>query len=354
MKSSFDQVAAMLRCYSNEAWSSLLRTTLPDIVDGSHLYTLVKSRPREPFHRYAGVHWALQRNPTYVRPCDWCFLESHQMKRLSDNKRIWIRSFKSISLRACPEMRGVNRATFLCAGFIFEETSGRDGLVVAQFFRGYPRRPVDWIAELTTSSVVLAKTLRQPQIPVLPMLEAKQQTLGDATSSSWPCCQRCSKRFLLAKRRICHYCFLTVCQNCCQDSIVFVRNQRVKLHVCNPCQWIHRFSNFSHCDPRDSFLERDEMPRCRTKSTDSNCSEDTLVACNNSNAPTYQPQASLGRFLSMFQLELQQDGARGKFRSSKLSRKTFLEVDEEDLPQYRPMYLLDEYCHQVRLSKICS
>ncbi|OQR97441.1 hypothetical protein ACHHYP_11568 [Achlya hypogyna] len=236
---TIDEAAGLFRLDTSTAFKAYARNFAKDLLDSVSLYTLAKSTLARP-HHYIGVKWIAYESPyPMVANRDFCYLECQDDFSLSNGKRGWARSFRSITLPCCPDLKhslGLVRATFQRAGFVFVEANRPGYLRVIHILQMH-------LGGRVPRFIVRAGMKRRARAIADIDTFLRQQRLSQATClheyelipvASRSKCFLCHTKFgAFATKRNCRICGEVVCRNCAQQwDVPAARGRKLLRYYC--------------------------------------------------------------------------------------------------------------------------
>ncbi|KAF0689801.1 Aste57867_18759 [Aphanomyces stellatus] len=238
MPGTIDEVAAVFKSESTDAYRAYCRVFAKDAMDAINLYAVASATQSQP-HRSINIKWLVQQSPipAVVKHRDWCFLEScHEFEM--DGVRGWVQAYKSLSLPCCPDLQatfGVVRAMHHLSGFVFTEARPGHIRVVSTWQLNVKGSVPKWIINRGIKIRCLAlrdldTRLRETRLrQIMPSLLPTHQLVPPGERSR---CFLCHKRFgVFGTKFNCRSCGEVLCRKCSQRW----KQADVELCLCVAC-----------------------------------------------------------------------------------------------------------------------
>ncbi|RHY10705.1 hypothetical protein DYB36_004435 [Aphanomyces astaci] len=238
---TFDEIAALFRQETKEAYAEYTKLFAKDTLDSAHLYTISTATPDRPRH-FMGVRWVVIGSPyPLLANRDLCYLECQDDFEIN-GKRGWGRSMTSISLPCCPDFEGhlgTIRATFIRSGFVVHESKRPGYLQVIHALQiDLKGRVPQWVVKIGMKKRARSigdfdKYLREKRLSAKPYL--RDQDL--VPKSSRFKCFLCQSKFGTFSTKVrCRKCGEVVCGKCNKFWQVKTTNAgRKMIRVCSAC-----------------------------------------------------------------------------------------------------------------------
>ncbi|RQM18981.1 hypothetical protein B5M09_005597 [Aphanomyces astaci] len=238
---TFDEIAALFRQETKEAYAEYTKLFAKDTLDSAHLYTISTATPDRPRH-FMGVRWVVIGSPyPLLANRDLCYLECQDDFEIN-GKRGWGRSMTSISLPCCPDFEGhlgTIRATFIRSGFVVHESKRPGYLQVIHALQIDLKGKVpQWVVKIGMKKRARSigdfdKYLREKRLSAKPYL--RDQDL--VPKSSRFKCFLCQSKFGTFSTKVrCRKCGEVVCGKCNKFWQVKTTNAgRKMIRVCSAC-----------------------------------------------------------------------------------------------------------------------
>ncbi|ETV93516.1 hypothetical protein H310_12555 [Aphanomyces invadans] len=237
---NFDEIAALFRQETKEAYADYTKKFAKDLIDSSHLYTISTATPERPRH-YIGIRWIVLGSPyPLVANRDWCYLECQDDFEMN-GRRGWGRSMTSINLPCCPDFQGhlgTIRATFVRSGFIVFESQRPGYLQVIHMLQtDFKGNVPKWVVKIGMKKRARTigdfdKYLREKRLSAQPFLREHELVPKAARSK----CFLCQAKFGAFSTKVrCRKCGEVVCGKCNRYWEVKTTKGRKMIRVCSAC-----------------------------------------------------------------------------------------------------------------------